>query len=166
MTDHPLIGVGVFILRPGDNHILMGHRTSRHGQGSWGPAGGHVEFGEDPLYTVHRETKEETGIDIPLSSFSLLGITSDLFTESHKHYITLFYVAPIPAGAIPQRTEPDKFDAWEWFDLQQLPNNLFLPIKNLIQNMGGTVQMESAIKECLAQKGRLAATLPFKKKAG
>ena len=166
MTDHPLIGVGVFILRPGDNHILMGHRTSRHGQGSWGLAGGHIEFGEDPLYTAHRETKEETGMDIPLSSLSLLGITSDVFVESHKHYITLFYVALMPAGAIPGRTEPDKFDAWEWFDLQQLPNNLFLPIKNLIQNMGGTVQMESAIKECLAQKGRLTATLPLKKQAG
>ena len=126
MTNRPFVGAAVFLVDP-DNQILMGHRLSRHGQGLWGIPGGHVEFGEDPSCTAQRETKEETGIDIP--SPYLLGITSDLFPENDTHYITLFYVTTVPKGTIPKRMEPDKFDAWEWFDLRQLPDNLFLPIK-------------------------------------
>jgi hypothetical protein len=29
--------------------------------------------------------------------------------------------------------EPENFIKWEWFDKQNLPENLFLPIKNLLK---------------------------------
>lgn len=125
------VGVGLYILN--DKHqILLGLRKSPHGYGTWCPPGGHMEFGESNADAAIREAKEETGIDVSPSSVYLGGVTNDYFQETNKHYITLNLVTNRFTGT-PKVMEPDKCAEWKWFDLNNLPQNLFLSAANFFK---------------------------------
>ncbi len=122
---HPKIGVGVIVVR--DGKILLGKRRSEHGNGTWSFPGGHLEMGETPIECAKRELKEETGL--MAVNLTFCGLTNDVFSDE-KHYMTLFFFAK--ANGEPQTLEPEKCERWEWFNPKELPNPLFLPIKNLV----------------------------------
>lgn len=126
----PRIGVGVIVLQEG--RILLGRRLNSHGEGQWAFPGGHLEFGESPADCARREVLEETGLS--LDSVQPGPYTNDVFQQEGKHYITLFMLADCQAGE-PAVMEPDKCLEWQWFDWEDLPEPLFLPIRNL-QNQG------------------------------
>lgn len=109
---------------------MLGLRHSQHGNKTWGPPGGHIDFGEDPDQAVTRETQEETGIIIKRPEFK--AITNDIFKKTGKHYITLWY--EVSTTSEPRVTSPQEIDRWQWFDRDDLPEPLFLPIKNLVDN--------------------------------
>lgn len=50
-----------------------------------------------------------------------------------RHYITLHIIAKKYSGNL-KVMEPDKEDEWKWFDLNNLPNNLYSPSKKFIQS--------------------------------
>lgn len=51
-----------------DGKFLMLHRADHKSAGDkWGVPAGKIDPGETPLAAVKRETKEETGIDIPMN---------------------------------------------------------------------------------------------------
>lgn len=124
------VGVGLYILNE-KKQVLLGLRKSPHGQGSWCPPGGHMEFGESNTDAAIREAKEETGLDIDPLTVKLAGVTNDFFKETNKHYITLNLVTHNCKGW-PKVTEPDKCEKWCWFDFDKLPGNLFLPTANFL----------------------------------
>jgi 8-oxo-dGTP diphosphatase len=124
----PQVGVGVIVTR--GRKVLLGRRKSDHGGGSWSFPGGHLESGERIEDCATREVREETGAQV---SVRLRGpFTNDLFPEERKHYVTLFVVADYVSGDIESR-EPDKCEQWEWFEWNNLPRPLFLPIQNLLK---------------------------------
>lgn len=129
------VGVAVFLISP-TGQILFGLRKAPHGQGTWGLVGGHVEFGEDPADAAIRETFEEIGVSI--SAPTLSGITSDLFINNGRHYVTLFYACRIQDVGDVKNSEPDKFIEWRWMYADELPDNLFLSLQNFINKLGGT----------------------------
>jgi 8-oxo-dGTP diphosphatase len=118
----------VLVLRDGE--VLLGRRRDSHGAGTWSPPGGHLEFGEEPEACAQRETLEESGITVADCEF--VGITNDVFTAERRHYVTLFYRARAWSG-VPRVCEPDKCDAWQWWPLDGLPENLFLPLRHLVE---------------------------------
>ena len=120
------VGVGVLVMR--DGAVLLGLRRGSHGAGTWSPPGGHLEFGEDPVDCARRETLEEAGIELGQCRF--VGVTNDLFEAENKHYVTLFYTAPLLSG-VPTVTEPTKCEAWQWWPWEELPENVFLPLRHL-----------------------------------
>lgn len=124
--DRPKVGIGVIIKK--GNEILLGQRTNAHGSGDWCFPGGHLEYGESWEACARRETLEETGLE--LSEISFLTATNDIFAEEGKHYITLFMIADHPGGE-PDCLEPEKCEGWEWFAWDDMPENVFLPIRNL-----------------------------------
>jgi len=124
----PIVGIGVIILR--DHRILLGKRRSSHGAGDWSPPGGHLDFGETPENCAIREVYEETGLSIENVRF--VGITNDIFLSEQKHYLTLFMMADCLTG-VPELREPDKCEEWVWYDWTNLPEPLFLPLRNLLQ---------------------------------
>lgn len=125
------VGVGLYILND-RNQVLLGLRKSPHGCGSWCPPGGHMEFGESNAQAAVREAKEETGLDINPDYVTLVGVTNDFFKENNKHYITL-NLKTHKFNGFPQVTEPDKCAEWKWFDLDKLPENLFLSTANFFK---------------------------------
>jgi len=126
----PKVGVSVIVVK--DNKVLLGKRKGSHSAGVWSFPGGHLEFKESVEDCAKRETLEETGLLI--EKFIVGPYTNDYFEKEDKHYITLFMIAKIDLGE-PKNLEPEKCEGWEWFDWDNLPDELFAPIKRL-KNLG------------------------------
>lgn len=126
-VERPGVGVAVVLIREG--RVLCGLRKSSHGEGTWGFPGGHLEHGESWEECAIRECAEETG----LTPYSVRHwtATNDIFNTG-KHYVTLFMLAE--AEGEPRVMEPDKMEEWRWITWEEMPENAFLPIRNLIKN--------------------------------
>jgi ADP-ribose pyrophosphatase YjhB (NUDIX family) len=127
------VGIGVIILDK-DNKILLGHRSKNKkdtggivGRDTWTLPGGKQEFDETYFECGIREVKEETGLDI--KNPKLLYAFDDFGDD--RHFITLCLITSEYDG-IPQVMEPDKEDEWNWFDIDNLPDNLYLPSKQCL----------------------------------
>ena len=125
----PRVGIGCWIFNPA-GQVLLGLRLSTHGFGTWAPPGGKAEYDEMPTHCAARELREETGIITPKNEFHLVGITSDIYPDSH--YITLHYRVDGITGE-PKLMEPEKCAEWRWFSLDNLPGPLFLSAQNLLK---------------------------------
>lgn len=129
MNKEVRVGVAAVVLRKG--RILLGERIGSHGAHTWATPGGHLEMGESIEECARRETLEETGLVV--EAFKKLSFTNDIFEKEGKHYVTLFVIATYSSGE-PQVTEPNKCKQWKWFELDQLPEPLFLPLVNLLKD--------------------------------
>ncbi|MBU3941748.1 MAG: NUDIX domain-containing protein [Nanoarchaeota archaeon] len=128
MDKKPKVGVGVIVIK--DNKVLLGKRKNSHGEGSWCFPGGHLEFNESLENCAKREVLEETGIEIKNIRFET--ITNDIFKDEWKHYITIFMLCKHGSGEA-KVMEPEKCEKWNWFEWNNLPEPLFLPIQNLLK---------------------------------
>ena len=126
--ERPKVGIGVIVIK--GNKVLLGKRKNAHGEGSWCFPGGHLEFGEELEECAEREVLEEAGIKI--RDIRLRTFTNAIFEKEGKHYVTLFLVSDYDSGEL-RVFEPEKCERWEWFDWDNLPQHLFLPIQNLLK---------------------------------
>ena len=120
------IGVGCGALIVNDkNQILLIRRTGKSQGGMknmWSRPGGAVDFGEPIKDAIKREIKEELDIDIEL--FGPKFTEDDIRKEEvKKHWIAISYFAKIVGGEL-KNLEPEKHDKVEWFDLDNLPDNI------------------------------------------
>jgi 8-oxo-dGTP diphosphatase len=137
----PRVGIGVLIFN--NKFLLLGKRMLKHGSSSWAPPGGHLEFGETFEECAIREVKEETGLEI--TSPRIIGVTNDLFLQDNKHYVSIFLHVKYDGNQQIQNLEPEKVLSWNWFDVSQIPDNLFLPLQNLIKNKSTLLSEFSAL---------------------
>jgi 8-oxo-dGTP diphosphatase len=100
--------------------LLLGQRKNTAGDGAWGLPGGHLELGEAMEDTAARELKEETGLSA--EGFSFANLVNDKAQD--KHYVQVGIVADGVVGE-PELREPELCYAWEWFDLENLPELFF-----------------------------------------
>jgi len=128
MSKNPQIGVGAIVIK--NNKILLGKRKKSHGVGGWQFPGGHLEFGETIEDCAKREVLEETGLSI--TNIRLGPYTNDIFSLEEKHYVTLYVIANYQSGEL-TICEPEKCEQWDWFEWNNLPQPLFLPIENLLK---------------------------------
>lgn len=129
MTDlRPKIGIGVIVHK--DGKILFGKRKNAHGDGTRSFPWWHLEFGETVFDCAKREVMEETWLCI--KNLRMGPYTNDIFEQENKHYITLFIISEYKSGDLEIR-EPEKCDAWEWKSNEEIPENIFLPIQNLMK---------------------------------
>ena len=128
MPKVPRIGVGV-IIRKGTKVLLL-KRKGSHGDGSWAFIGGNLEFNESPEQCAIREVLEEIGITI--RNPRAATFTNDLFPLERKHYITIYVVTEYSGEPIAIK-EPHKIESVEWFEWNQLPSPLFIPLQNLLK---------------------------------
>ena len=127
------VGIGIMILN--DNKILLGHRTEGskdtggiYQPGSWCLPGGKQEYQETIFECAARETKEETNLEI--SNMKIFGATDDISPD--RHFVTIWVLALENKGTL-EVMEPDKQDEWQWFDLNNLPKNLYSPSRKFIE---------------------------------
>jgi len=124
----PKIGVGI-IVRNGDK-ILLQKRIGSHGENTWSLPGGHLEWNETLKDCACREVREETGVEV--GEIEFYAITNDIMKEENRHYITIFLEAKYLKGE-PQIMENHRMKEIGWFKANDLPNPLFLPLKNLVE---------------------------------
>lgn len=125
------VGVGLYLLNK-NRQLLLGLRKSKHGEGTWCPPGGHLEYGESFEQAAARETREETGLIVDEKNISVAGVTNDFFETSGKHYITIHLFSGFFEGN-PLVLEPDKCAQWRWFNLDELPSEMFLPARHFLE---------------------------------
>lgn len=117
----PQVGVGLLLLK--DRKALLGKRLNAHGDGEYGGPGGHLELGETIKQCVLRELEEEAGSNIKIKKLVFLCLIN-LRRYSPKHYAHIHMVAEWESGE-PKNMEPDKREAWKWYDIGNLPSPLF-----------------------------------------
>ena len=128
MSEQIKVGAGVVIIKNGKT--LLAKRAGSHAQGCYGSLGGHVEFGETPVETVMREAREELGIEIGNVQF----VTCTNMMKYGKHYVDISFTAEILEGE-PTICEPDKIAHVGWYDLDDLPEPLFEPVRIVLEAM-------------------------------
>ena len=92
-----------------------------------------MEYGESFEQCAQRELLEEVGLQA--GDFKHIATTNDVFRDEEKHYVTLFMMAKDCRGEA-RVCEPDKCEGWAWFDLDNLPEPLFLPLENFYSRIG------------------------------
>lgn len=125
-------GVGIMLLN--DNKVLLGHRVSNaedtggiYEPDSWTFPGGKQEYEETIIETATRETKEETNLDI--SNIHVYTATDEF--QKDRHYVTIGVISSSYEGEL-KVMEPNKIDKWSWFELNNLPDNIYTPTKNML----------------------------------
>lgn len=128
------VGIGIMVLD--GNKVLLGHRLSKRKDTGgiqepdcWSLPGGKQEMFETMFEGAKREVKEETNLDI--DQLELFGASDDIATD--RHFVTLQIIAKLYSGEL-KVMEPDKEDKWEWFELTNLPENVFSPSKKFIDD--------------------------------
>lgn len=107
--------------------VLLGKRIGKTGYGTWCLPGGHFEYGESLIDAAKRELEEETSI--LADDLEFLHLVND--PMKNVHYVHIDFLAKKWAGE-PKVTEPEKFAEWEWFDLNNLPKEIFIGHQKLI----------------------------------
>jgi len=131
------VGVGMMILNE-KGEVLLGKRiddpikasSDLHGEGCWTMPGGKLEFGETLLDGAVREVLEETTIKIDKEEIKLLSVTDEVRPDTH--YVTVGFLCRDFQGK-PETTEPEEITEWKWYNLNNLPGNLFLPSAKMIK---------------------------------
>lgn len=130
----PGVGVGVMILK--DNKVLLGLRnpdkikadSEIKGEGTWTMPGGKVEFMEKLVDAAKRELEEETSL--VATKLDLLCISDDMTDTAH--YVTVGFIVSEYEGEV-KTMEPETIMEWKWFDIDDLPVNIYKPSLKCIE---------------------------------
>lgn len=128
LTDKPSVGVAALVFK--DGKLLLGKRNKSPGMNTWQCPGGLLEHGEAVFECARRETLEETGL--VLHNLSYGPYTNNRFGAYQEHTVTLYVVAEYMGGEL-SNYEKDIADDWQWFNLNELPEPLFLPLQQLLE---------------------------------
>jgi len=91
---------------------------------------GHLEQGESMAMAIVREAKEEIGIEIYENDLKMVS----LIHPYQQDYINVFFETQKYKGT-PEIKEKEKCSNLEWFDIDQLPENIIIRNRNVIKNI-------------------------------
>jgi len=121
------VGINIFVIK--NSQILLGKRKNGYGAGTWGLPGGHLETGEAMKDAAARELMEETGLTA--KSFEFSNIFND--RNSYPHHLQVGFMAQDVTGDLVLK-EPDRCEEWKWFNVDELPKDLFPSHVKQIEN--------------------------------
>ena len=130
-----IIKVGIGVMIKDGNKILLGHRSAKRKDtggifepDTWTLPGGKQEYDETVIDTAIREVKEETNLDI--KNPEVFSVSDDF--QPDRHFVTIEMITEEFSGEL-KIMEPTKEDDWQWFDLNNLPDNIYSPSRVFIE---------------------------------
>src|SRR5262249_38204025 len=113
--------VDVHLILKDDDRILLGKRINTgYGDGAFHPPSGHMEASESVVAALVREAKEEIGVTIQPDDVKMAHI---MHNSSGGGRIAFFFEVTHWEDT-PTNMEPEKCGGWEWFAIEQLPNQM------------------------------------------
>ena len=103
-----------------DGCVFLARRRGALGGGSWGSAGGHLEFGESLEDCARREAMEEFCVEV--GELRYLCVSN--IVAYGRHYLDVEFLGDIGSQE-PSLLEPEAFEGSGWFPLRSLPEPLF-----------------------------------------
>lgn len=104
------IAVLVFVENEAGEHLLL-LRAKPPNLGVWSPIGGKLEMGtgESPFECAARETREETGLDVPTGAFHLFALVAEKAYEGQCHWLMFLFRCRVPILGLPPEMQEGKF---------------------------------------------------------
>lgn len=129
------IGIAViYFCHDGQGNFLFNKRSTncRDEHGTWDPGGGGVDFGDTVENTLKKEIKEEYCTDV--ISYEFLGYRDILRENNGKktHWVSFDFKVLVDKSKV-GNGEPHKFDAIEWFSLDNLPTPVHSQFPNALK---------------------------------
>lgn len=127
MKKVPQIWTWFFVVRKWK--FLFWKRKTKLWNWTWCLPGWKLDFWESFEDCAKREVYEEMWVQI--TDVELLWITNDILEE--KHFVTLFFISKYFWWDIDIETF-DEFSEYRWVDLESLPDDLFKPFEDFIND--------------------------------
>jgi ADP-ribose pyrophosphatase YjhB (NUDIX family) len=106
---YPLVTVGALVVGPSGRVLLI--RTHKWGD-RWGVPGGKVDWGESLLEAVHREVREETGLELTEVRW---GPLQEAVLSAQFHREAHFVLVNVVARTLHEHvTLNDEAQEWAW----------------------------------------------------
>lgn len=117
--------------KEGKKEVLLSLRKNTgYRDGEYELPGGHVDQGEDLMHAMVREAKEELLIDIKEEDLKIVHIL-----HHYKGDRINFILTTDTYEGTPSIGEPDKCEKLEWFDVNNLPDNIMGKVKKSIEEI-------------------------------
>lgn len=136
------IAVSVIVRDPTRTKILMGRKVKPPRKDHWIVPGGKLDWGETVSSCGEREVIEETGILIrDLKHLPSLNgepqFTQELVRTNKEvnHFVNFWMFADLDYAQTPITREPNKHADWGWFDITNLPDPVWGPIREVLLQM-------------------------------
>lgn len=121
--------------KDGKKEVLLSLRKNTgYRDGEYELPGGHVDKGEDLIHAMVREAKEELLIDIKEEDLKIVHILHH-YTGDRINFI----LAANTYEGIPSIGEPEKCEKLEWFDINNLPENIIGKVKKSIEEINSSI---------------------------
>jgi 8-oxo-dGTP diphosphatase len=116
------------LVRDDAGRILLARRAADPGAGLWDLPGGFMDEGEEPLDTLRRELREETGLELGPGAF--LGGIPDRYGEDGPWTVNLYWEARLEEG---EPRPADDVAELAWFPADALPPRNEFAFANTIE---------------------------------
>lgn len=116
------------VVHDGGNRLLLARRAGDPGEGRWDLLGGFMDEGEEPLETLRRELREETGLEVEPGEF--LGGLPDRYGEDGVWTINFYWTATLAGG---EPRPGDDVAELVWFPKDALPPRADFAFANTIE---------------------------------
>jgi 8-oxo-dGTP diphosphatase len=93
------------VIQEGDRFLVLQQRLPNRTY--WDLPGGRLEYGEEPMEALHREVKEETGLNIEIGK--PLGVFW-FFRDDDAQVVCMTYLCSAPQGTIGLTANPSPED--------------------------------------------------------
>lgn len=113
------LGTCIIVLNKDQKKVLLGKRINSYKSGFYGLPGGRLELEEEILSGGERELLEETGLKA--NTLKYAGVVHE---KKADHTFVHFALICTDFEGEPTVVEKDKCQSWQWFDLQNLPEDI------------------------------------------
>lgn len=127
----------VYLILIKDNRILLSRRyNTGYFDGHYSVLAGHLNGNETLKQAMWRETKEEIGVSLDILDLKLVHVMNRVVSDNER--VDFFFRSRKWQGE-PKIMEPDKCNDLNWFEFNNLPQNIIPYIKQAIDSVSNNI---------------------------